>query len=222
LGAAVGRALAARGASVVAMADSAANTTFAGPAGAVTEAVAIRGRLDMLVCAGGQAAIAEQSLAEIEEAGWNAALAGSLRSLAGYAQAAARRMVEQGEGGRIVTFASPTAFAGDPPARAAISVATMGLTAALHKALKDDSISVNCVMPVDGAFADAAELVTYLCSPEAAAVRGRYLRVCADEIMVLCKPLAVGEWNAVLTQPGGWRAESIAVALPPIVAALRE
>jgi NAD(P)-dependent dehydrogenase (short-subunit alcohol dehydrogenase family) len=222
LGAAVCRALAAHGASVVSRPGSAAITTFAGAAEAVTEAIATRGRLDMLVCAGGQATITERSLAGVDEAGWNAALAAGLRALAGCAQAAARQMIEQREGGRIVTFASPTAFAGDPPVRAAVSVATMGLTSALHKALEDDSISVNCVMPVEGAITGAAELVTYLCSPEGAPVRGRYLSVSADEIAVLGKPLAMGAWNVVLTQPGGWRAESLAAALPPIVAALSE
>jgi NAD(P)-dependent dehydrogenase (short-subunit alcohol dehydrogenase family) len=75
------------------------------------------------------------------------------------AQAAARQMVDAGNGGAIVNVASITMHGGWPDLAAYVSTkgAALALTRALARELGPSEIRVNCVSP--GAFPTAAELI---------------------------------------------------------------
>jgi len=75
--------------------------------GAVAETVAVLGRLDILVNNAGIAKV--KPMMELEEADWDEHMAVNAKGVLFCSQAAARQMIDQGEGGRIITILSTAA-----------------------------------------------------------------------------------------------------------------
>ena len=116
----------------------------------VAEAVSSFGRLDILVNNAGIGAVAP--VLETDEATWDALMDVNAKGVLLCSQAAARRMIEQGEGGRIINNASGAgkiAPGKDVPlgAYAASKHAVVGLTKQLGLELAQYGILVNCVCP---------------------------------------------------------------------------
>jgi NAD(P)-dependent dehydrogenase (short-subunit alcohol dehydrogenase family) len=114
--------------------------------GVVGAAVAIFGRLDVLVNNAGL--FQRKAALEIEEEEWNRLLEVNCRSAFFCAQAAARTML--GRGGAIVNVASDAAWSGglNPCAHYAASKAAMvSFTRSLAKELAPHRIRVNAVAP---------------------------------------------------------------------------
>jgi meso-butanediol dehydrogenase/(S,S)-butanediol dehydrogenase/diacetyl reductase len=114
----------------------------------VDEAVATFGRLDILVNNAGIGAVAP--LLDTSEETWDALMAVNAKGVLLCSQAAARRMIEQGEGGRIINNASGAgkiAPGRDVPlgAYAASKHAVVALTKQLGLELSSHDILVNCV-----------------------------------------------------------------------------
>jgi NAD(P)-dependent dehydrogenase (short-subunit alcohol dehydrogenase family) len=224
----------------IAVADGGDISSFAGGKELIDGAVREFGRVDIVVtCAGN---FWPDMPLEVTEDRWNAQLAVHATGTFGCAQAAARHMVDQGGGGRIITFSSRGAFFGPTPAYAAAKGAVMAMTAALSAGLEGSGITANCILPSattqlfpgDDASArtlggvaaaqsldpnDIAPLVVYLATPWAATITGRYLYAAGGDICVYPLPTSVGGGgSSYLRKPGGrWTVEEIAEVLPSIL-----
>jgi NAD(P)-dependent dehydrogenase (short-subunit alcohol dehydrogenase family) len=214
-------------------------STFAGARAIIDAAVAEFGRIDILVtCAGNFYADLPM---DVTEERWDALLAVHATGTFACAQAAARHMIDQGDGGRIVTFASRGAFFGSTPAYSAAKGAVMAMSAALSGGLKGQGITVNCVLPsattqlfpgddatvrTFGGVAvaksldpnDVAPLVVYLTTPDAAPISGQYFYAAGGDICIYPLPTAVGSSSTIyLRKPGRWTVEEIAEVLPSML-----
>jgi NAD(P)-dependent dehydrogenase (short-subunit alcohol dehydrogenase family) len=114
----------------------------------VRETVASLGRLDILVNNAGIGAVAP--LLDTDEATWDALMAVNAKGVLLCSQAAARQMIAQGAGGRIINNASGAgkiAPGKDTPlgAYAASKHAVVGLTKQMGLELAAHRILVNCV-----------------------------------------------------------------------------
>src|SRR5258708_607867 len=219
-------------------------SSFSGGQALIDAAVAEYGRVDILVtCAGNF--WPDMTLAVTQER-WHAQLAVHATGTFACAQAAARHMTEQGEGGRIITFSSRGAFFGPTPAYAAAKGAVMAMTAALSADLSARGITANCILPSattqlfpgDDATArtfggvaaaqsldpdDIAPLVVYLATPAAASITGRYLYAAGGDICVYPQPTSVGGGGSTYLRKAGGRGtvEEIAEGLPALIRAVR-
>jgi 3-oxoacyl-[acyl-carrier protein] reductase len=214
-------------------------STFAGAQAIIDAAVAEFGRIDILVtCAGNFFADLPM---DVTEERWDALLAVHATGTFACSQAAARYMIEQGDGGRIVTFASRGAFFGSTPAYSAAKGAVMAMTAALSGGLKGQGITVNCVLPsattqlfpgddasvrTFGGVAvaksldpdDVAPLVVYLTTPDAEPISGQYFYAAGGDICIYPLPTSVGGGSSTyLRKSGRWTVEEIADVLPPLL-----
>jgi len=129
----------------IAVANGGDISSFAGGGALIEAARKEFGRVDILVtCAGN---FWPDMTLDVTEERWNAQLAVHATGTFACAQAAAKLMVEQGDGGRIITFSSRGAFFGPTPAYAAAKGAVMAMTAALSADLSARGITANCVLP---------------------------------------------------------------------------
>lgn len=106
------------------------------------------GRLDALVNNAGLA-VGLTPVTELSEADWRLNLDVMATGVFLCSRGAARRMVEQGEGGRIITIASQAAKTGMPllAAYTAAKFAALGFTQSLAHELGPHGITVNAVCP---------------------------------------------------------------------------
>jgi NAD(P)-dependent dehydrogenase (short-subunit alcohol dehydrogenase family) len=106
------------------------------------------GRLDVLVNNAG-IAIGLGPVVELSDEDWNVNLAVMATGVFNCSRAAARAMIDQGEGGRIVTVASQAGKLGQPwlGAYSAAKFAAIGLTQVLAHELGPHDITVNAVCP---------------------------------------------------------------------------
>jgi NAD(P)-dependent dehydrogenase (short-subunit alcohol dehydrogenase family) len=106
------------------------------------------GRIDVLVNNAG-IAVGLAPVVELSEADWRVNLDVMATGVFLCSRAAARRMVAQGDGGRIVTVASQAGKAGTPwlAAYCAAKFAAIGFTQSLAHELGEHGITVNAVCP---------------------------------------------------------------------------
>ena len=229
-----------RAAGGIALADGGDISSFVGGQGLIERAINDYGRVDIVVtCAGN---FWPDMTLDVTEERWNAQIAVHATGTFACAQAAARHMIEQGDGGRIITFSSRGAFFGPTPAYAAAKGAIMAMTAALSADLSARGISANCILPsattqlfpgddstartFGGVAAaeslnpdDIAPLVVYLAGPSGGQITGRFIYAAGGDICVYPAPTSVGGGGTTyLRKPGGrWTVEEIADVLPPIL-----
>ena len=224
----------------IAVANGEDISSFAGGAALIEAARKEFGRVDILVtCAGN---FWPDMTLDVTEERWNAQLAVHATGTFACAQAAAKLMVEQGDGGRIITFSSRGAFFGPTPAYAAAKGAVMAMTAALSADLSARGITANCILPSattqlfpgDDASArtfggvaaaeslnpnDIAPLIVYLATPWAGQITGRFIYAAGGDICVYPLPTSVGGGGTTyLRKPGGrWAVDEIADVLPAVI-----
>ena len=116
-------------------------------AGIVGECVSELGRLDVLVNNAG--IIRRAPALEFGEEDWEDVVSLNLSSLWYLSQAAARRFVEQGGGGKIINLASVLSFSGGivVPSYSATKAAVANLTRALANEWASLGINVNAIAP---------------------------------------------------------------------------
>jgi len=126
--------------------------------GAVAEAAAAMGRLDILVNNAG--IIRRADSVDFTEADWDDVIDVNLKSVFFLAQAAARRFLTQGGGGKIVNIASMLSFQGGirVPSYTASKSGVLGLTRLLANEWAAKGINVNAIAPGYMATANTAPL----------------------------------------------------------------
>ena len=214
-------------------------SNFEGGGTLIQSAVNEYGRVDILVtCAGN---FWPDLTVDVTEERWHAQLAVHATGTFACAQAAARQMLEQGDGGRIITFSSRGAFFGPTPAYAAAKGAIMAMTAALSADLSARGITANCILPsattqlfpgddssartFGGVAAaqslypdDIAPLVAFLASPFASSISGQFMYAAGGDICLYPAPTSVGGGSTTyLRKPGRWTVDEIAEVLPSIL-----
>jgi 2-deoxy-D-gluconate 3-dehydrogenase len=117
------------------------------PEKVVSETVAALGRLDILVNNAG--IIRRADFLEFSEKDWDDVMNLNIKAVFLLSQAAARQMVKQGNGGKIVSVASMLSFQGGirVPSYTASKSAVMGLTRLMACELGPKGISCNAIAP---------------------------------------------------------------------------
>ena len=130
-----------------AMSYDLAKTDAGVAAGIVSECVSELGRLDILVNNAG--IIRRAPALEFGEEDWEEVVRVNLSSLWYLSQAAARRFIEQGGGGKIINLASVLSFSGGivVPSYAATKAGVANLTRALANEWAPLGINVNALAP---------------------------------------------------------------------------
>ena len=193
------------------------------------------GRLDILVnCAG---FTKSALILETEEKDFDAILAVHQKGHFSTIRAAAKQMVEQGEGGRIINFSSRAAFVdGWAPGMTSIAYSCakagiVGLTTLVSLEFEKDGITCNAILPsavtpgfpeerpaFGGGMTQGPEYIppvlAFLASDDAKDVTGQFIYVSGGEVGILAPPLRF-EGNAkFFTKDGKWTHEELAGFIP--------
>jgi NAD(P)-dependent dehydrogenase (short-subunit alcohol dehydrogenase family) len=211
----------------------------------VDRAVKEFGRLDILVTNAG--ILRDTVLWKMTDGDFDAVINVHLRGTFTCVRAAATRMREQGEGGRIICVGSPTGQVGNfgQTNYAAAKAGIVGMVRTWSLELARANVTVNAVVPVAAtgmtatvpflapyvdalaageplpAFArrelgfgspdDAAGLVTFLASDEAAGITGQAIGIGGDRLALWSHPREV---VVEFADGGGWSADAIAAVWP--------
>lgn len=201
-----------------AVADGSDISTMAGGEAVVRAAVDAFGRLDVMVANAG--ILRDKTLLKMDEAMWDAVIQVHLKGTFACLQAAARRMAEQGGGGRIVVTSSYSGLLGNfgQANYGAAKAGIYGLMRVAALELKKHKITVNALAPVGltrmtedlgPTFTDDPEMepahnapiVAWLASDEAADVTGTVFGVRGRQLftykMVMTEGVTAGgpKWS---------------------------
>lgn len=210
----------------------------------IDRAVTDFGRLDILVTNAG--VLRDSVVWKMTDDDFDTVIDVHLRGTFTCVRAAAVRMREQGEGGRIICVGSPTGQRGmfGQTNYAAAKAGIVGMVRTWALELAKARVNVNAVIPVAatgmtetvpalkpfvdavregrplssfarralafGSAEDAAGLVTFLASDEAAGITGQAIGAGGDRVAVWSHPQQV----AAAFADGGWSAEALAEAWP--------
>lgn len=211
--------------------------TFQGAQAIVDLAVSDFGRLDFLItCAGN---FNPARITDIGQDVWDGITGVHLDGHVACLNAAARQMIAQREGGRIVTVSSRGGLFGAEVAYSGAKAGIMGLTSAAARELAEHDVTVNCLLPSAQTqlFKSAAEarlfggmpvslhmepeyiapLVAYLCLDEAKDITGQYLYASGSDICVYGPPLVVERTTTFVRKTGSWTVEGLADYLPRLL-----
>ena len=123
-------------------------TSAAGAQGMVKAAVDAFGQLDVVVNNAG--ILRDKTLVKMEEDMWDAVIAVHLKGTFLVTQAAARRMVEQGKGGRIINTTSIAGLVGNfgQANYGAAKAGIYGLTRVAALEMRKHNVTVNAIAPI--------------------------------------------------------------------------
>jgi 2-deoxy-D-gluconate 3-dehydrogenase len=177
----------------------------------VAEAAALTGRIDILVNNAGR--IRRAPSLEMSAEDWDSVIDINLRSAFFLSQAAARRMVENGEGGRIINIASILAVQGGirVPSYTTSKHGLAGLTKAMANDLAAHRITVNAIAPgyieTDNTVALRSDSARYKQILDRIPV-GRWGKPddLATAALFLASPQSSFVTGSVVTVDGGWLA----------------
>ena len=122
-------------------------TSSAQVQGAVSDVARMLGSVDVLVNNVG--VVDRQNVLELDEADWDRVIATTLKSVFLCTKYAAKRMVDQGRGGRIINIASTSGHRGraDATAYPSAKAGVLNLTRSLAIQLAPHNIRVNSITP---------------------------------------------------------------------------
>ncbi len=179
--------------------------------GVVDEAAHAMGRLDILVNNAG--IIRRADSLDFSEADWDDVIDINLKSVFFLAQAAARKFIAQGGGGKIVNVASMLSFQGGirVPSYTASKSGVLGLTRLLANEWAPKGINVNAIAPGYMATANTAPLRAD--AARSAEILGRIPAGrwgqpddLAGAVVFLCSPASAYVHGSVIPVDGGWLA----------------
>jgi NAD(P)-dependent dehydrogenase (short-subunit alcohol dehydrogenase family) len=212
-------------------------TTMAGGQNVINTAISSFGSIDILVnCAGFAKNVAA---VDITEKDWDDIITVHLKGHFACAQPAAREMIKQKNGGRIINFSSRSGFQFNWSGFGTLPYSTakagiVGFTALLSAELKPHNITVNAIFPSavtpgfpekrpkfgggDTATPDfVPPIIVYLCTPEAQKITGQFFYACGGDIMILQRPLQFNGPNKLLRKNGKWTIDELNQIIPPLI-----
>jgi 2-deoxy-D-gluconate 3-dehydrogenase len=179
--------------------------------GVVEQAAGVMGRLDILVNNAG--IIRRADAIDFTEKDWDDVIDVNLKSVFFLAQAAARRFVAQGGGGKIVNIASMLSFQGGirVPSYTAAKSGVLGLTRLLANEWAAKGINVNAIAPGYMATANTAPIRADAARNAAILDRipaGRWGQPedLAGTVVFLCSSASDYLHGSVIAVDGGWLA----------------
>ena len=177
----------------------------------VEDAAAAMGRLDILINNAG--IIRRADSIDFSEADWDDVIDLNLKSVFFLAQAAARRFLAQGNGGKIVNVASMLSFQGGirVPSYTASKSGVLGLTRLLANEWAAKGINVNAIAPGYMATANTAPLRADAARSAEILARipaGRWGQPndLAGAVVFLCSSASDYVHGSVIAVDGGWLA----------------
>jgi NAD(P)-dependent dehydrogenase (short-subunit alcohol dehydrogenase family) len=218
-----------------AVADYSDITLLSGGESLTKTAVDNFGRLDILVnCAGFTKSC---PIIDTEEKDWDSIIAVHTKGHFSTIRAAAKQMISQGEGGRIINFSSRASFVDVwAPGMTSIAYSTakagiVGLTTLCSLEFKQYGITCNAILPsavtpgfpeerpkFGGGLTQGPEFVApvlgYLATDDAKDITGQFIYATGGDIGVLAPPLRL-EGNARFAfKDGKWTIDELANILP--------
>lgn len=223
------------GGNAVANYDSVA--TMSGGENIIKTATSNFGRIDILVnCAGNFKAL---PTVEVTEEIWDSIITVHMKGHFSCSQAAIREMLKQ-KHGRIINISSRAAAFG--PASLPYSAAKagiLGMTSMLSSELKDQGITVNCILPsahtklfsggvpnigdnmpvmLDRDPDYVAPIIAYLATDEAGGINGRYIYASGGDICIYAHPFQLpGESHMFIRKMGKWTVEELSEVIPRLL-----
>jgi len=212
-------------------------TTMAGGMSIIKTATSNFGKIDILVnCAGNYVSM---PVMETTEKVWDSIMAVHLKGHFACTKAAAEEMIKNESGGRIINFSSRGAFFGKAGslAYATAKAGIMGFTGQLSRALKEEHITVNCILPsadtelFPGAKVGLgdhmplpnppnpdfiAPVVVYLCTDEARNLTGQFIYAAGGDICFYAQPLQMTSAHRLIRKSGKWTLEELDEIIPSI------
>ncbi|MBI2858875.1 MAG: SDR family NAD(P)-dependent oxidoreductase [Chloroflexi bacterium] len=222
----------------VAVANYDSVATMSGGENIAKAAVDNFGRIDILINAAGN--FVRVPFFELTEAQWDSIIAVHLKGLFSCSRAAAKYMVQQKTGGRIINFSSRAFLGGtNNIAYGAGKSGVIGFTMMVAKELAPYNITVNAILP--GAMTAlfpgerkpsndgipltrrpqpefVAPIFIYLSTDLAQKITGRFFYAAGSDICVYGEPFKLGATSSFTRKPGGakWTVDELAEIVPPL------
>ncbi|WP_353952534.1 SDR family oxidoreductase [Knoellia sp. S7-12] len=165
-------------------------------------------------------------LVDLGDEAWHALLTAYQKRAVALARAAARRFVEQGRGGRILTFSHRDTFTSLGPASAAMNAGMLSLASAIAGPLAEHRVTANCLVLGDEVTARGSaagdrnmvsELVAHLCTPAAEGISGRFLFASEHDLGMYSVPLAIANPHALVRFAEDAPADAVSQFLSPLL-----
>ncbi|MBI2857765.1 MAG: SDR family oxidoreductase [Chloroflexi bacterium] len=227
------------GAKGVAVANHDTVATMAGGESIIETACERFGGIDILV--NSAANRARMKCTETTEEVWDSVMAVHLKGHFSCTQAAAREMIRQKTGGRIINFSSRGAFyvSSGNLCYATAKGGILGFTAMWAFELKEHGITVNCMLPSatthgplpvspkdekplgDGIPVPlrtepdfVAPIVVYLATDKAKDITGQFIYAAGGDIAFYAKPFQLANTHRFLRKSGKWTLEELDDLIP--------
>jgi len=205
-------------------------STMAGGASIIQTAIKNFGRIDILLNTAGFSR--RGPAVELSEEDWDSVITVHLKGHFSCSQAAAREMIKQKSGGRIINISSAAGFGFIDIPFFGISYATakagvVGFTAKLSAELKQYGITVNALFPSavtrgfpeerPGASAPdfVAPIVVYLATDEAKNITGQLFTASGGDVGLFPRPLQSP--SIIMRKIGKWTLDELSKSVPQML-----
>jgi len=202
-------------------------TTMAGGRKIIQTAISNFGRIDILVNTAGFSRPGKA--VEMSEETWDEVIAVHLKGHFACSQPAAREMIKQKSGGRIITFCAGAGFVFPDVPLFGIGYATakagiVGFTAKLSGELKEHNITVNSIIPsaVTKGFPEklpgvqppefVPPIVVYLCTDEAKDITGQFFYAGGGDVGIYDRPMQ--RPATLYSKIGKWTVDELSRVIP--------